>query len=82
MIPENETIGGRKGKSMFRKVFLPILLATFSGCVHTQTTTSAFRRSAHRDADSAFWGTVKKTDGTEYFRMGSLLIMKRDGRSK
>ena len=69
-------------KSMFRTVLILIFFVTFTGCVQTQPTTSTFRGSARRDTDSAFWGTIKKTDGTEYFRMGSLLIMKRDGRSK
>ncbi len=58
---------------MYRIVISAIILGMLSGCVQT-------RSSINRE--SAFWGDVVEADGTEYFRMGDMLIMTRNGRSR
>ena len=56
------------------KLILLLILTLFTGCVQTRSTGSMSHTSRHKDADSAFWGQRTDADGTEYFRMGRLLI--------
>ena len=61
---------------MYGIVISAIFLGMLSGCVQT-------RSSSNRgDARSALWGKVVEADGTEYFRVGDMLIMTRDGKSR
>jgi hypothetical protein len=61
---------------MYRIVISAIILGVLSGCVQTR---SSINRG---DAKSAFWGKIIEADGTEYSRMGDMLIMTRDGKSR
>ena len=61
---------------MYRLVISVLFLTMFAGCVQTRSSTTG------SDADRAFWGMAKDTDGTEHFRMGDLLIMTDDGDSQ
>ena len=38
--------------------------------------------TSHKDTQPALWGRRTEVDGTEYFRIGSLLIMTRDAHSR
>ena len=66
----------RSGKTMYRIVISAIILGLLSGCVRTRSLIT------REDAQSALWGKVVEADGTEYFRMGDMLIMTRDGKSR
>ena len=57
---------------MRKMLILAVILGTFAGCVQTPVRSGG---------PEPFWGHVTELDGTEYFRMGSLLIMTRDGQS-
>ncbi len=61
---------------MYRIVISALILGMLSGCVQTR---SSINRG---DARSALWGKVVEADGTEYFRMGDMLLMTRDGKSR
>ncbi len=58
---------------MCRIAILVLLLGTFAGCAKT---------AVRSDADSALWGRSVELDGTEYFRIGKLSVMTRDGESR
>ncbi len=58
---------------MCRIALLVLLLGTLTGCVQT---------AVRSDADSALWGRSIESDGTEYFRIGKMSIMTRDGESR
>jgi len=57
---------------MRRIAILVLFLGTFAGCAQT---------AVRSDADSALWGHCIEADGTEYLRIGKLLIMTHDGES-
>ncbi len=58
---------------MYRIVISAIILGLLSGCAQTPV---------HSGGPEPIWGYRTEPDGTEYFRMGSLLIMTRDGKSR
>ena len=55
---------------MRMRTILLLAICHFSGCATTST--------SHKDTRDAFWGLRTETDGTEYFRIGSLLIKTKD----
>jgi len=60
------------------KLLIPALLfCMFTGCVQTQSRT--LDNGVRGNTKRAFWGRKKEKDGTEYFRMGKLLIKTGDG---
>lgn len=58
---------------MYRIMICALLLGMFAGCAQTPV---------RRDASDTFWGRRTEPDGTEYFRIGKLLIMTRAGESE
>ena len=55
---------------MRMRTILLLAICLFSGCATTST--------SRNDTLDAFWGLRTETDGTEYFRIGSLLIKTKD----
>ena len=66
----------RRDETMYRILISVIILGMLNGCVQTHSSIN------RRNAQSAFWGKSVEADGTEYFRMGDMSIMTRDGKSR
>jgi len=65
-----------------RKAMMVVLaFCVLSGCVQTRSShsSSPFER-VHRDSETALWGRVNESDGSEYFRVGKMLILVKDGK--
>ena len=56
---------------MGRLLLVALLACMFGGCVQMS---SSRPHGASRGAKSAFWGSTKEADGTEYLRMGNLMM--------
>ena len=65
--------GGETMETMYRIVISALILGLLSGCAQTPV---------HSGGPEPFWGYRTEPDGTEYFRMGDILIMTRDGKSR
>ena len=59
---------------MHIRTILLVAICLFSGCAISPT--------AHQDKREAIWGRKIKSDGTEYFRIGDLLIKTRGAQSR
>ena len=55
---------------MRMRTILLVAICLFSGCATSSTT--------GKNTRDAFWGYKTELDGTEYFRIGSLLIKTKD----
>ncbi len=55
---------------MRMRTILLLAICLFGGCATSST--------SRKDTSDAFWGRRIESDGTEYFRIGSLLIKTRD----
>ena len=53
---------------------LLLAICLSSGCATSST--------SHKDTRDALWGRRTESDGTEYFRIGSLLMKTRDAHSR
>ena len=55
---------------MRMRTILLLAICLFGGCATYST--------SRKDTSDAFWGSRTELDGTEYFRIGSLLIKTKD----
>ena len=55
---------------MRMRTILLLAICLFSGCASSST--------SRKDTRDAFWGIKSESDGTEHFRIGSLLIKTKD----
>jgi len=68
--------------AMRKAVIVLLISCMLAGCVQTRSSRSSspFGR-VHRDSETALWGRVNESDGSEYFRLGKMLILIRDGKT-
>jgi len=66
---------------MRKAVMVGLAFCVLGGCVQTKSShsSSPFGR-VHRDSETALWGRVNEPDGSEYFRVGKMLIPVKDGK--
>ena len=66
---------------MRRAVMVVLAFCVLGGCVQTKSSHSSSPfGGVYRDSQTALWGRVNESDGSEYFRVGKMLILVKHGK--